>query len=377
MNAIAETSIAKFANAHTGVAMEPKLKTITTIDQMESLQSDWDQLTIEPLQSFAWHFAWWKNFQHLGQLNLFVLEVKGRVVGIAPLYIDRWGGQKRLRFIGSGTTCTDYATLIVADQWHDRFVKEITSEVAASTAMLELEGVSGNEPHDSFMEQFGDRFWRYDIELEPTWILELPEEWTEFIAASKKSLRRKIKKAEKRLASDEFEIRSTLDELPLEEGWSLLVKLHQSRFEGKGEPGAFKDEHFTNFLHDAVVALNEDDRVEIIVAFHEGEPMGAHLILLGPAGPRLYQAGIEMTKSKFEPGYLLITYAVRRAIERGHNVFDFLRGTEPYKPYWGAIPSQIKCIRFVSRSAIPTVLNRGFCLLRQFKHKVASPKKQK
>jgi CelD/BcsL family acetyltransferase involved in cellulose biosynthesis len=377
MNAIAETSIAKFANAHTGVAMEPKLKTITTIDQMESLQSDWDQLTIEPLQSFAWHFAWWKNFQHLGQLNLFVLEVKGRVVGIAPLYIDRWGGQKRLRFIGSGTTCTDYATLIVAEQWHDRFVKEITSEVAASTAMLELEGVSGNEPHDSFMEQFGDRFWRYDIELEPTWILELPEEWTEFIAGSKKSLRRKIKKAEKRLASDEFEIRSTLDELPLEEGWDLLVKLHQSRFEGKGEPGAFKDEHFTNFLHDAVVALNEDDRVEIIVAFHEGEPMGAHLILLGPAGPRLYQAGIEMTKSKFEPGHLLITYAVRRAIERGHNVFDFLRGTEPYKPYWGAIPSQIKCIRFVSRSAIPTVLNRGFCLLRQFKHKVASPKKQK
>ena len=358
----------------TPVSISPKLTTITTIDQFGSLRGDWDQLTSEPLRSFAWNFAWWKNFQHLGQLNLYVLEVEGRVVGIAPLFLDRWGGQKRLRFIGSGKTCTDYATLIVADRWRERFIEEITTEVAGLTAMLELEGVTGEFPHDSLAEQFGNRFWRYNIELEPTWFLQLPQEWTDFVAGSKKSLRRKIKKAEKRIASDEFEVRSTLDDLPLEEGWDLLVELHRIRFESKGESGAFDDDHFTNFLHDAVVDLNDNDQVEIIVAYHEGEPMGAHLILLGPSGPQLYQAGIQVAKSKFEPGHLLITFAVRRAIERGHKAFDFLRGNQPYKPYWGAVPRRLQNVRFVSRSAIPTVLNQGFCLLRQIKHKVASPK---
>ncbi len=356
------------------VSSEPCLKTISTIEQFERLRSDWDRLTSEPLRSFVWHFAWWKNFQHLGQLQIFVYEIEGQVVGIAPFYLDRWNGQKRLRFLGSGKTCTDYAALIVADRWQDRFIEKITALAIESTAMLELEGVGGDEPHGSFGEHFGNRFWRYNIDLEPTWLLDLPNEWTEFIAGSKKSLKRKIKKAEKRLASDQFEVRSTLEDLPLEEGWNLLVKLHQLRFESKGLPGVFKDDNFKNFLHQAIVGLSQNEQAEIIVAYHEGEPIGAHLILLGPSSARLYQAGIQVAKSKFEPGHLLITFAVRRAIERGHKVFDFLRGNEPYKPYWGAFPNQIQNVRFVSRSAIPTMLNRGFCLLRQIKHKVVTAK---
>ena len=85
------------------------LRSLNSIEEFKAIEADWDNLTRDPLRSFAWHFAWWKNFQHLGQLCIFVFEANGKVVGIAPFYLDRWNGQKRLRFLGSGKTCTDYA----------------------------------------------------------------------------------------------------------------------------------------------------------------------------------------------------------------------------------------------------------------------------
>lgn len=351
------------------------MRTITKTDEFKSLQSGWELLTVGPLHSFAWHFAWWKNFQHLGQLNLFVLEDDGQIVGIAPFFQDRWNGQTRLRFLGSGKTCTDYAGLIVAEHWRDKFCSMIASEVISSAAMLEMEGVDGTTPQDLFNDSLSNQFWRYDTPLDPTWQLSLPADWASFIAGSKKSLKRKIKKAEKRLASDEFEIRSTLDGMPFEQAFEEIVRLHQSRFESKGEPGAFKDENFKTFLHDAVAKLCEQGQAEIIVACHEGEPIGAHLVLHSDRTTQLYLAGILAEKSKLEPGHLLITFAVRRAIEQQCKVFDFLRGDQPYKPYWGAVANQLCSVRFVSRSTLPTVVNQSFRFLRQVKHQFDAVKK--
>ena len=155
----------------------PVLRTVKTIEEFKALQDGWEQLASEPLHSFAWHFAWWEHFQHLGNLNLFVLEYENRIVGIAPFFQDRWNGQKRLRFLGSGKTCTDYASLIVADQWRGRFSKEIASQVIASAAMLEMEGVDGSSSDDGLDEPLASQFWRYDTELQPTWQLSLPSDW--------------------------------------------------------------------------------------------------------------------------------------------------------------------------------------------------------
>jgi len=353
----------------------PAMRTVKTIEEFNELRHGWNQLTSSPLHSFDWHFAWWDNFKHLGQLNLFVLEHENEILGIAPFFQDRWNGQRRIRFLGSGKTCTDYADLIVDDHWRDYFSAEIAREVISTTAMLEMEGVNGTTQQILLEDSLAGEFWRYDTKMQPTWQLSLPQDWSSFKAGSRKSLKRKIKKAEKRLDSDEFNVRSTFDDLPLDQAWDTIVRLHQSRLESKGELGAFKDEQFETFLRDATQKLGQKQRAEIIVAFHNGEPIGAHLVLHSPGTTQLYLAGILAEKSKLEPGHLLITFAVRRAIEQGCEIFDFLRGDQPYKPYWGAIPNQLRSIRFVSRSTIPTVLNQSFRLLRQVKHQLDAAKK--
>ena len=349
---------------------------VESIDMFEALQPAWDNLTRDPLRSFAWHFAWWNSFQHLGELCIYVLEADGEIVGIAPFFQDRWNGQKRLRFLGSGKTCTDYAGLIVTDQWRSRFGKEIANAISDSASMLEMEGVAGTASQDFLDQPMGNRFWRYDTDLEPTWQLALPADWETFIAGSKKSLKRKIKKAVKRLKSDEFEIRTTLGDLCFEEAWEHIVRLHQSRLVSKGKPGAFADENFQEFLYNAVVALAKEERAEIVVAYHDGVPFGAHLVLHDSDRTLLYLAGILAEKAKLEPGHFLITFLVRRATEQGREVFDFLRGDQPYKKYWGAIPNRLQSIRFVSRSAVPTVVNQSFRFLREVKHQVVAAREQ-
>ncbi len=232
--------------------------------------------------------------------------------------------------------------------------------------MLELEGVSDVDRDEQLPESL-EPFWRYESELEPTWVISLPPTWEEFVKGSKKSLRRKIKKAQKRLNSGEVIVRSTMEDLDFEFAFESLVDLHQKRFVSKGDLGIFADPKFTSFLRTAAEDLIGKEKAEITLGFYKDKPFVAQFYLFGEAGPQLYQAGACSESMSLEPGHLMITHAVQKAIAAGHKEFDLLRGSESYKPYWGAEPQKLLTVRCVSRSVIPTVVNRAFITLQTLK----------
>ena len=59
---------------------------------------------------------------------------------------------------------------------------------------------------------------------------------------------------------------------------------------------------------------------------------------------------------KLEPGHLLFTEMVKRAILRGDTRFDFLRGNEPYKEFWEARPHGQKKLRMISKRTMPRMI---------------------
>lgn len=346
------------------------LQVITNNEQFIGLKSEWTELTQEPLRSFEWHFAWWKNLSENRELRIYTFEVDGQVVGIAPFYIDSWLGQQRLRFIGSGSTCTDYAEIIVKPEFKAEFIGEIAKDLKKNTSIgiLELEGVSavGEDNLDPKLKNWP--FRRYERSLDPTWILSIPESWDHFLKSSKKSLRRKAKKAKKRLDSGEVTVKSTIGELDMETAFQTLVKLHQERFESKGEPGVFADPNFKSFLKEAVFELSKTERSEILIGFFGTKPIACHLYLHSENGGQLYQAGIASEFMALEPGHVMLTFAVKRAIEKQNQVFDFLRGDEPYKPYWGAVPHELKTIQCVSKAIVPTAVNQTYRAVKMMKN---------
>lgn len=344
------------------------LKTIDSIDQFAQLKSSWERINNSPLQSFTWNFNWWQHFQHLGELNIYVLMLGDEAIAIAPFYRDRWSGQTCLRLLGSGSTCTDYVDLIVPEPLRAKFVAAIAEQVIEdSIDMIELDGVCGDPSHVPLTIALEPRFWQYETEIDQAWPLALAEDWEAFVSGSKKSLRRKIRKAEKHLSSGECEIESTAEGLCKSAAFDTLVTLHQARFAGKGETGAFSDVNFESFLRATFLDLSENDQAEIIVGSVAGKPIAAQMYFAGPKGPMLYQAGFDMQASAYEPGHLLLTWATRRAIENGHHEFDFLRGDEPYKHYWGATPRSLKSVRLISRKPIPTSIHKGLQKLQKIK----------
>ncbi len=308
-------------------------------------------------------------------MRLYALWDAGCLVGVAPFFVDQWLGQHRLRFIGSGNVCTDYAQLICNADIRNEFVRQIVSDIVTNTAIgvVELEGMRQDTAEEFAISDVNEEFWRYDRELESTWVLPIPDHWEEFVSQTKKSLRRKIKKARKRLESKEVTVRSTSDGLEFDDAFAILVKLHQERFVGKGEPGVFSDPKFTDFLYNAAGSLVEKRRAEILIGFHDNGPIVSHLYLNAELGPQLYQSGVSAGAMQLEPGHLLFTYAVGKAIEGGFREFDFLRGSEPYKPYWGAIPQPITTARFVSNNLVPTTINRAYQFIRKLKNVCRPP----
>ena len=78
-------------------------------------------------------------------------------------------------------------------------------------------------------------------------------------------------------------------------------------------------------------------------------PAAAEFQLLSEARVYCYQAGLDPDRLSEQPGTLGNIESIRSAIESGKTGLDFLRGDEPYKYHFRALPRLTKHFRVVPR----------------------------
>ena len=115
----------------------------------------------------------------------------------------------------------------------------------------------------------------------------------------------------------------------MESALATLKDLHTRRMVSTGKPGVFADPQFEEFLNNVVMEKAAAGEIEIIVASTDDGPVGVQLYFDTSRGYQFYQSGYAPEAMKLEPGHLLFTEMVKRAIRRGDTRFDFLRGNEP------------------------------------------------
>ena len=327
---------------------------LQTVEEFQSLKTMWEQNHVDPMNSFAWNFSWWNAFASSGKLRILKFERNGATIGFAPFYIDRWFGLKRFRFLATGDTCTDYVDIVCDPKYYELCafsLAEYVREQRFDTVELEC---SKNDRLSKLMTEHLDSTYHFDHrEVEPTWRLALPDAWPEFKANAKKSLRRKINRAERNLNSNELELTSTTAGVPVEQAFEILTDLHTKRWSSLGKKGVFANPQFEAFLRSAVHELSRQGKCEISIVSKSGQPIGAQLYFVSREGFQLYQSGYCPESMKLEPGHILFTDMVKRAINRGDKHFDFLRGDEPYKSFWGAAPHSQKKLRMVCNRPFP------------------------
>ena len=354
-----------------------QLEVVSDKAKFAQLKEHWNQLAADqPLHSWEWMFHWWDAFQNLGSLALLVVRDQDRVVGIAPWFIRRTAaGGKQLCFLGSGKTSTDYLRILSTQDCATEVLRLIRQAITEGLPglpkldCLELEGISATDQQMSTLiaDLQQANFDVFVRRLESTWAVDLPSDWDTFVQSVRKQYRRKIRSALRRMESGEFTFRSTATGEDFDLAIEHLIRLHQNRWEAKGEPGCFADPQFEQFLRTAGQALANRNACEIVWCEYQGTPIVSHIYLTTDKLIQLYQTGLDDEYREFEPGFLLFAHRLRHAIESGRTRFDFLRGDEHYKSFWGAQPHGLLKVRCIPASPVARMRYKALQVARAVK----------
>lgn len=330
---------------------------ITSEQQWESYQADWDRLAHgNPMQRFAWQSAWWKSYgqpplrsasrSNSDRLAILLVRQANMVIGFAPFFVTHSALGRTVRLLGSGEACSDYLDLLYDGPQANQVaqaVAEYLCQPANDTPLsnidcVELEGHSKNAKGIHWLSIYlQDHLWSHEQwELEGCWEVQLSDDWQQCENQLSKSRRRKVRKCDKLMQSQEISFHITRSPLECQQRWSEFVELHQQRRNMLGQIGCFADPRFDAFLFNAVNELLSQDRAYLGWVHKAGKAIAVSLVLKHNFGSYMYQSGIDTFELDSEPGHLLNTLLLQTSVAEGQTSFDFLRGDEAYKQGWGA-----------------------------------------
>lgn len=324
---------------------------VTLIDSSASWQAcaaEWEELTQgHPMHSQAWLRSWWEEYgQHQGQLAILKISDQGRCVGFAPLFVERTWKGTALRFLGSGTTCTDYLDIFCRPEMSVRVGQALGKWIGSKAFraalgridLIELEGHQANASGATALQDvLAQSGWTEEITaLESCWVVSFPPTWDELLQRLSHRGRRRARNAMKNLraGSMTYHVWNEHDEMVA--NWKVFVELHQMRRHQKGEPGCFAEGHFESFLRRAAFRLAEQGQASLVAVRFEEKFIAVALQLRSENRTYLYQTGMDSSYIKQEPGHVINAIMLESAQAGGIGQFDFLRGNEPYKARWSA-----------------------------------------
>jgi len=340
-----------------------QIKRLDNIQQIEEIAAVWDTLATSPFLSRGWLLNWWHAYGGNGELCVLAATGEGgQVCGIAPLLRENSPTRgKVLRLLGSGEVCSDYLDIMSqpedaaavtaamagwltdqADEWDLMHLEGVPTTATNAALLIDALKKDGVNVH----REDGLNCWR----------IALPETWDGYLASMSKSHRKQLRRVQRRaLDSGRVTLHTASTKQELAQGFEILIDLHQRRRNSLGEPGCFASQRFADFLPAAANSLLETGNVELHWVTLEEKAIAAEIHLKSAGAAFAYQAGIDPEAMDEEPGRVIMVATIRRAIESGYQVFDFLRGDEPYKAHFRAEPQTTVQWRAVSPGAASAV----------------------
>lgn len=284
--------------------------------ELAAFKEDWRTLAERSRNIFGtweWAETWWRHFGRDGELRTTHIPS----VAILPLYVDRAGPFRLLRFLGHGHA--DEVGPVCAPE--DR-------PVAASSLR---EALAGDGFHlflgDGLPGGWGELVDARVLDRESSPVLPLTESsWDEFLAARSSGFRQQVRRFERRLGK-EHELRFRLaDADSLQQDLDALFALHRARW--PGSPWFADAEAFHRDF--AGLAL-ERGWLRLWILELDGHPAAAWLGYRFAGVESFYQSGRDPGLQRERVGFVLLAHTIREALEGGIGEYRFLRGDEGYK----------------------------------------------
>ncbi len=291
-----------------------------------------------PFMSSGWAQAWWR---HYGEgVTPCVVEVRdgGRAVGLAPLVQRRRGPLRVLEPVGMDPG--DYWTVLA----------EPGLEAPVQAAVLDaLRARRGHWdawilrclPVESTLEAAVDRAGLPSLVRPriPAPGIDLPDSFDAYLRSVSSNRRQNLRRHLRRLDEGEVTLRPVTDPdaLPATiRRWQGFREAQWSAQEKAINP-AHLSARLAAFVTDCARDLLPTGQVLIWEFEVAGEVVGCYVNFADDEAFNWWLGGFDPAHAKLGLGKIAIAHGIRTSIDAGRARFDFGRGAEPYKYWYGAL----------------------------------------
>lgn len=308
----------------------------------EELKPEWNDLVFRSMSNrifstWEWQSTWWQAYQKRGQLWVITCRTEdGRLVGIAPWFIEEHPARGRIvRSIGC-VDVTDYLDLILDADCTQPVMECFAGYLAEHRDrfdVLDLCNIPEYSPtfdlFPAILKQHGFHVEVSQQEVCP--IIKLPDEWEDYLSTLDKKqrheVRRKLRRAEGAPEGIDWYIVNATHDLKAE--MERFVQLMAASDSQKAE--FLRDSENLAFFQTMVPVMFESGWLQLSFLTIGGEAAASYLNFDYNRRILVYNSGLLQDYGHLSPGIVLLAYNIRHAIESGHDEFDFLRGNETYK----------------------------------------------
>lgn len=313
-----------------------ELKTYFSLQQIETLSRQWDELlTLAPgnraFASREWYVASchkqssWTPFVTTASLG-------GRVACILPLVIDH--EDETAKFPHHAADYND-AIARTADL---SVVADLLSHALASSRPCRRIVLSKLRPDSCCARVFPILFGRSEFqccwrEIDSYRYASLPPSFDAYLNSRSRGFRKHIRRTMRHLEGSGLVIRElhpdTFDPSALPE---LLIALAVARH---GNRCSFTRTAFVQvFLRDTLPSLFRNGHLRAFAMFGGERVLALDLCMVSTMGLATWNGGFLPEVEHYSPGSALFAFEIQQAIESGMHEFDFTRGEEAYKCSW-------------------------------------------
>ena len=329
-------------------------------DFSEITPETWNRLVEQsvadtPFSRYEYLSEWWKT---LGggewtavELVLVSATENDQLIGIAPLFIADYDGQRALLLVGS-IEISDYLDLIVREGDLPRFLSGLmdflSSQEDNNWSALDWYNLPDDSPTLALLKTEAEqRGWTHHEEVyRPTPRIPLNGSFDEYLSRIDKKqrheIRRKLRRVEESGRGRFYVVEKSADIEPeLKAFFDLMIQ----------------DPSKASFLHPA---MREQMTVTIRAAHAQGYLWLGFLDVDGvktAASLNLdyknklwgYNSGVSRAHMELSPGWVLLAYTIQWCCENGRYEFDFMRGDEEYKYRFGGVNRYVMRVKVIKQ----------------------------
>ena len=290
-----------------------------------------------PFVSPGWARAWIHHWAPRARPWVLLVRDGSRLAGVAPFTLQRFGPLRLLGMLGKDPG--DYWDVIAAPA--DRAAA--SAAVARELVRRRHEWDAGilsclipDLPTAGAFSAAGLRIINRPAVACPA--ITLPATWDAYLAMLPSGRRGNLRKHLRRLDEGAVQLREVRDSGELPSALARWQELRETQWDARGRAldPAHRTDRFRDFLLEAVQALVPLGQALVWEFRVEGQTAGMYVNFVDARSFYWYLGGFDPAHARLGIGKIAIAAGIRQSIQCGRVRYDFTRGHEPYKYWYGA-----------------------------------------